>query len=234
MDFLLFVVPTLIVPSLHYPEARQIINDLIISIHYCLSWKITDSDLSFIETSIANFQAYLSRKVNAGHLERKCCTINIHYLGHIAYMICCLGPLPVFSCRSLERTIGQYKSKSLSKSLPGSSYQLILEKQSSSNLNHALAALGEGSVPDLMLLGKPDRSSVPPDPVSYDILHDATMQNFQRQGNHNIPFTHNFDFSYHRSIKLKGKVYRSLFFNPAGTTVNLGQSTVLFNTGSND
>jgi hypothetical protein len=50
MDFLLFVVPTLIVPSLDYSEAREIINNLIISIHYCLSWKITDSDLSFVET----------------------------------------------------------------------------------------------------------------------------------------------------------------------------------------
>ncbi|SAM09683.1 hypothetical protein [Absidia glauca] len=234
MDFLLFAVPTLIVPSLHHSDARQVINNLIKSIHLCLSWKLSSARISFIKTSIDNFQDYLAWNITAGHLNRKCCTINLHYLGHVSFIIQCLGPLPIFSCRSLERTIGHYKSKSLPKSSPGSSYQLILEKQSSSNINHALAALGEGSVPDLMLLGKPDRSSAPPDPVSYDILHDATMQYFQRQGNHNIPFTYNFDLSYHRSIKLKGKVYRSLFFNPAGTTVNLGQSTVLFTTGSND
>jgi hypothetical protein len=56
-------------------------------------------------------------------LNRKCCTINLHYLGHVSFMIQCLGPLPIFSCRSLERTIGHYKSKSLSKSSPGSSYR---------------------------------------------------------------------------------------------------------------
>jgi hypothetical protein len=106
--------------------------------------------------------------------------------------------------------------------------ELILRNQASSNITHALAALGEGSVPDLKLLGKPDRSSAPPDPVSYDTLLDAIIQYFERQGNYNIPFDNNFDLSYHRSIMLKGKVYRSLFFNPAGTNVNLGQSTVSY------
>jgi hypothetical protein len=112
--------------------------------------------------------------------------------------------------------------------------ELILEKQSSSNMTHALAVLGEGSVPDLMLLGKPDRSSAPPDPVSYDILHDSTIEYFERQGHGSNQITNDFEFSYHRSVQVKGKVYRSLFFKPADTTVNLGQSTVLFTTGPND
>jgi hypothetical protein len=50
MDFLLFAVPTLIVPSLLHSDAREVINNLIKSIHLCLSWKLSSSQISFIKT----------------------------------------------------------------------------------------------------------------------------------------------------------------------------------------
>jgi hypothetical protein len=49
MDFLLFVVPTHIIPSLHHPEAREKLKNLIISIHLCLRWELCESDIRFIE-----------------------------------------------------------------------------------------------------------------------------------------------------------------------------------------
>lgn len=46
-------------------------------------------------------------------------TINEHYLTHISYIMNHLGPLRYISARTLERTIGQAKSKIKSRSMPG-------------------------------------------------------------------------------------------------------------------
>jgi hypothetical protein len=49
MDFLLFVVPTLIIPSIEHSEAREKLNNLIISVHLCLSWEVSPLDVQFIK-----------------------------------------------------------------------------------------------------------------------------------------------------------------------------------------
>ncbi|SAL96241.1 hypothetical protein, partial, partial [Absidia glauca] len=98
MDFLLFVVPTLVIPSVHLSIAREKLNNLIISVHLCLSWELSPSDILFIKESISSFQAFLITHILQGTLSRRCFTINIHYLGHIVFMIGRLGPLPSYSC----------------------------------------------------------------------------------------------------------------------------------------
>jgi hypothetical protein len=77
----------------------------------------------FNDRSMSRFQTYLHRQILKKFLIRRCCTINIHYLGHIAYIIRQLGPMPSYSCRPLERTIGQFKNRPLSKQSPGTSYR---------------------------------------------------------------------------------------------------------------
>jgi hypothetical protein len=50
MNFLLFVVPTLISPSLYYSYTREIVNNLLIAMHLCLSWKVDQEDIVFIQS----------------------------------------------------------------------------------------------------------------------------------------------------------------------------------------
>ncbi|SAM00093.1 hypothetical protein [Absidia glauca] len=230
MDFLLFVVPTLIIPSLYHPKAREKLKNLIISIHLSLHWQLHASDVQFIESSIAAFQHFLYLQIQSNHLSRRCCTIDIHYLGHFHFIINCLGPLPVYSCRSLERTIGHYKHRKRSTSSPGSSYQMILESESSLNHRKALTELGKGALQDLRLLGKPDRSSAPPDPVSYDLLHTATLTYLHANlDNDDITITNN-DFAYHRCVIYKKHVHKSMYAVSQRTANNtsFGQATFLF------
>ncbi|SAM00074.1 hypothetical protein [Absidia glauca] len=130
------------------------LNNLIISVHLCLSWELSPSDILFIKESISSFQAFLITHILQGTLSRRCFTINIHYLGHIVFMIGRLGPLPSYSCRPLERTIGYYKGRKLSPSLPGSSLQMHLETESSLNHHLSLTDLGRTDVQEtLKLLG---------------------------------------------------------------------------------
>jgi hypothetical protein len=63
--------------------------------------------------------------MDSENLKRRSFTISVHYLGHIAYMIRRLGPVPSYSCRSLERTISHYKQRTLSTQLPGISYRKL-------------------------------------------------------------------------------------------------------------
>ncbi|SAM02685.1 hypothetical protein, partial, partial [Absidia glauca] len=50
INFVLFVVPTLLAPSLHYSNTREILNNLIIAMHLCLSWKVDQEDRIFIQS----------------------------------------------------------------------------------------------------------------------------------------------------------------------------------------
>ncbi|SAL99176.1 hypothetical protein, partial, partial [Absidia glauca] len=91
--------------------------------------------------SISRFQSFLYTQIQLENLLRNCFTSNIHYLGHIAMIIERLGPLQTYSCRQLERTIGHYKHRTISTTLPGSSFQRILKNESALNHVAALEAL---------------------------------------------------------------------------------------------
>ncbi|SAM08341.1 hypothetical protein [Absidia glauca] len=118
INFVLFVVPTLLAPSLYYDNTREILSNLIIAMHLCLSWKVDQEDRIFIKSSISRFQSFLYTQIQLENLLRNCFTSNIHYLGHIAMIIERLGPLQTYSCRQLERTIGHYKHRTISTTLP--------------------------------------------------------------------------------------------------------------------
>ncbi|SAM04410.1 hypothetical protein [Absidia glauca] len=233
MDFLLFVVPTLIIPSLHYPEAREKLKNLIISIHLCLRWELSTSDILFIQKSIDSFQEFLIERIQLETLNRRCFKINIHYLGHIAYMVQRLGPLPSYSCRPLERTIGYYKDRKLSPSLPGTSFQMHIETECS--LNHLLAqnVQGRNGVQQtIKFIGKPNQSDSPPDPVTYANLRKATGEHMERLGitfDSNTFITSSKDFYIHQSVQLKNDIYRSLFYlsSKRSNKASSGQPTVL-------
>jgi hypothetical protein len=53
----------------------------------------------------------------------RACPITTHYIGHIGYVVKMLGPLAAHSCKSMERTIGLFKKKNISPSLPGASFR---------------------------------------------------------------------------------------------------------------
>ncbi|CAO3593785.1 unnamed protein product [Absidia cylindrospora] len=122
LDFLLYVVPTLLIPKMNSTRssaahtAKEVLNNLIIACHLCIRWTVEKEDLEFIKTSIRSYQLFLNEQIyhplrRMRTMTVKSCAISIHHIGHISSIIEALGPLAAFSCRSLERTIGQYKRK---------------------------------------------------------------------------------------------------------------------------
>ncbi|KAI8098863.1 uncharacterized protein BX664DRAFT_254329, partial [Halteromyces radiatus] len=104
MDFLLFVVPTLILPHMLDKKAQEVMHDMLLACHLCLRWEIRPYDLSFIRRSMDRFQNCLNIAMTKKAIKRKVFTITMHYLGHIWYIVQHLGPMNVYSCRSMERT----------------------------------------------------------------------------------------------------------------------------------
>jgi hypothetical protein len=126
--------------------------------------------------------------------------ITTHYLGHIAYIINRLGPMPGYSCRSMERTIGLYKSKKLSHSLAGSSFREYLKKKkiahfcfnqppienliqirTAINYHVAIKELASNNNNNkIMFLGR-HHSTIPP-PITVSHLHAALTAYYERNG----------------------------------------------------
>ncbi|KAI8093610.1 uncharacterized protein BX664DRAFT_111023 [Halteromyces radiatus] len=113
MDFLLFVVPTLILSHILDKKAQEVTHDMLLACHLCLRWEVRPCDLSFIRRSMSGFQKLLITATREKTISRRVWRITIHYLGHIAYIIERVGPMNVYSCRSMGRTIGAYKKKSV-------------------------------------------------------------------------------------------------------------------------
>ncbi|SAL95625.1 hypothetical protein [Absidia glauca] len=167
--------------------------------------------------------------------------MNIHYLDHIAYIIRQLGPMPSYSCRPLERTIGQFKNMPLSRQSPATSYRKLsngvqvdgllllmsslvchtlhdaieLILQTELQINHVLAleALEENAVTDCVILkGQPVKSPEPPHPTTIDVLVFATNWYFRSLNtDSNITISSDDQMIYYKHVEYDGKIYRSIY-----------------------
>ncbi|SAM02741.1 hypothetical protein [Absidia glauca] len=223
INFVLFVVPTLLAPSLYYDNTREILNNLIIALHLCLSWKVDQEDRIFIKASISRFQSFLYTQIQSEKLLRNCCTANIHYLGHIAMMIERLVPLQTYSCRQLERTIGLQAQDHFNNAtwikFPALNHVAALE---------ALENAENDSPPDVLFKGKASTTTSPPEPVSMEVLQ-ATILNYCTQQGFSSPSG---PFSYFKTASIRNKIYRSLsYVSSRSEVVTFGRATVLLENG---
>jgi hypothetical protein len=107
-DFLLFVVPTLIIPNLRNQASAYAVNCLVQGISIAASWAVRSNELPMMSALFQAWHVFLKHQVDQKSLAMKVFTITQHYLTHIEFIIKKMGPLPAISCRSLERTIGSY------------------------------------------------------------------------------------------------------------------------------
>ncbi|KAI8328277.1 hypothetical protein BC941DRAFT_477052 [Chlamydoabsidia padenii] len=186
-------------------QDQKILLKLIQAMHICTRWKVRKSNLQFVRNATTSFQKLLYNEVADNHIQINCCTITIRYLGHVDYIMERLGPMPAYSCRSLERTIGHIKNKRLSPSLPGASLQRLVETESALNHMQTISNLTKnaGKIrPTVTFLGKHATNAI--------------------------------QTTYFRSMEMKGLHYRSLTYRSSSTKeASAGQATVLVSNGSN-
>ncbi|KAF7720912.1 hypothetical protein EC973_005780, partial [Apophysomyces ossiformis] len=130
LDFLLYVVPTIVVDSLELDETRFAVLKLILACQISLQWEITAADLSTVERNIREWQSFLLTHYSGGNrtLKLPVFTIMQHYLSHIANTLHNLGPLYSFLARCMERINGLYKKMIRSMAAPGQNASNLIEK----------------------------------------------------------------------------------------------------------
>lgn len=109
-DFLLYLVPTLIVPRLGTRDAQRAVLKLVRGCAISLKWDLSFDNLNEMDACFAEFFGFCNNKINQKQLSASVFKPVVHYLSHISYVCRNLGPLRVYSTRSQERAIGYFKN----------------------------------------------------------------------------------------------------------------------------
>ncbi|OAD71933.1 hypothetical protein PHYBLDRAFT_169846 [Phycomyces blakesleeanus NRRL 1555(-)] len=118
LDFLLYLVPTLVVP---YLPNRAVKTAL-------LSLTLTSELLDEMESYFKHWHSFLYKKVQNNTLSRSVFRPVQHYLVHIPYIIKQQGPLRCYSTHSMERVIGIFSKLIKSKSKGGRNASFLVEQ----------------------------------------------------------------------------------------------------------
>ncbi|OAD70942.1 hypothetical protein PHYBLDRAFT_171014 [Phycomyces blakesleeanus NRRL 1555(-)] len=125
MDFLLFIVPTMVINHLCFADAKQAVRDLVLACFIVQQWSITTSDIVAVE-AIGHWHSFLRCKISDGKLKSNIFVMNQHMLVHLGFMLWEMGPLQAYSCRPIEYTIGTYTSAIKSRKEPGKNMENVL------------------------------------------------------------------------------------------------------------
>ncbi|KAL9536890.1 hypothetical protein MBANPS3_012280 [Mucor bainieri] len=108
-DYFLQIVP-LFVPELESHEARIALLELTRGCSIALSWTVSTSDLVEMGSHFKTFFDFCNAQIATENLSKAVFTPMLHYLTHIADTIKIPGPMLIYSRRSLERSIGYFKT----------------------------------------------------------------------------------------------------------------------------
>ncbi|KAI8994858.1 hypothetical protein BDB01DRAFT_214359 [Pilobolus umbonatus] len=142
INFMLYIVPTLFVEALleQMEDAKQAgecdgaremavievcgaLKQLARICEITQQFNITNDEMIEMEGLVKSWYDVMLR-----HASPKVFTINQHLLSHLSLVIRVLGPLRLISSRPLERTVGQVKSRILSRSLAGKNSANVVAK----------------------------------------------------------------------------------------------------------
>ncbi|ORZ02744.1 hypothetical protein BCR43DRAFT_500737 [Syncephalastrum racemosum] len=141
IEFLLYTVPALVVPSIAQDaEAARATMCLVRFCQHALQYSIKASEVDEMHQDINDWSSYLYKLREAELINNLFFTVNHHYLHHIPDIIRMLGPLRMYSARSMERTIGEYKRKIKSSTNPGADAANILKAHAQSRHEHTVAS----------------------------------------------------------------------------------------------
>ncbi|OAD68523.1 hypothetical protein PHYBLDRAFT_172950 [Phycomyces blakesleeanus NRRL 1555(-)] len=107
LDFLLYIVPTLVVPFLSNRAVKTAVLSLVKGCALALQWTLTSELLDEMDVVFRPVQ---------------------HYLMHIPFIVKQLGPLRCYSTRSMERVIGVFSKLIKSKCKGGRNASFLVER----------------------------------------------------------------------------------------------------------
>jgi hypothetical protein len=107
----MYVVPCSIVPLIRSARDKSVLIDLVHACQLCLATSISINNLAFINQALKQWLEYLTEEAKSKRVSDSVLTPNSHYLSHIRFIIERIGPLVVFSARSMERAIRKFKSR---------------------------------------------------------------------------------------------------------------------------
>ncbi|KAI9327116.1 hypothetical protein BD770DRAFT_334516 [Pilaira anomala] len=125
LDFLLYVVPTLIVPLFTKVEVRRALLFLVRGCAIGLQWETNESLIQEMEK-----HDFLDQEVRKVNISLSVFRPNNHYLTHVGYIIRKAGSMRAYSARSMERTIGRYSKLIKSRVLAGKNAGNLVERLS--------------------------------------------------------------------------------------------------------
>ncbi|OAD70093.1 hypothetical protein PHYBLDRAFT_148655 [Phycomyces blakesleeanus NRRL 1555(-)] len=126
MDFLLFIVPTVVIDHLYFADAKQTVRDLVLACSIVQQWSITASNIVAVEQAIGRWHSFLRCKISDGKLKSNIFVMNQHMLVHLGFMLREMGPLRAYSCHLIERMISAYTSVIKSRKEPGKNMENVL------------------------------------------------------------------------------------------------------------
>ncbi|KAI8639509.1 hypothetical protein BD408DRAFT_349757 [Parasitella parasitica] len=139
LDFLLYFVPTIVVPFIRNPPAQKAILSLIKGCALALQWELTDEKYLILFSHFKRWHTYLSKQVDEHNVSRSVFRPVMRYLTHIPLVVRRLGPLRAYSTRSMERSIGVFSKLIKSKRDGGKNASNLIERLAVHNfVDHTL------------------------------------------------------------------------------------------------
>ncbi|OAD70453.1 hypothetical protein PHYBLDRAFT_70627 [Phycomyces blakesleeanus NRRL 1555(-)] len=136
IDFLLFVVPTIVVDHFVFDRTKAAVMKLVTACRISQQWRITAANIQETEEAIGRWHAFLRCEIEEKRLKPTVFVMNQHMLVHLGYMMREMSPLRACSCRPIERTIGVYSAAIKSRKKPGKNMENLLLRKAA--INHCL------------------------------------------------------------------------------------------------
>ncbi|OAD75362.1 C2H2-type zinc finger transcription factor [Phycomyces blakesleeanus NRRL 1555(-)] len=128
LDFLLYLVPTLVMPYLPNRAVKTALLSLVKGCALTLQWMLTSELLDEMESYFKYWHSFLYQQVQNNTLSRSVFRPVQHYLVRIPYIIKQQGPLRCYSTCSMERVIGDFSKLIKSKSKGGQNASFLVER----------------------------------------------------------------------------------------------------------
>ncbi|KAG1442969.1 hypothetical protein G6F56_010846 [Rhizopus delemar] len=103
------MLPTVFIPCITHQRTRQALVQLLTALKLASQHCISFEDLAIITKNLKSWNEFLLAEIKAKGLTNAIFKPVMHYISHIPLMIQRLGPLYLYSTRSLERSIGIMK-----------------------------------------------------------------------------------------------------------------------------
>ncbi|OAD71971.1 hypothetical protein PHYBLDRAFT_146954 [Phycomyces blakesleeanus NRRL 1555(-)] len=108
IDFLLFVVPMIVINHFVFDHTKAAVMNLVTAYRIAQQWRTTAANIQEAEEAIGHWHAFLCCEIEEKRLKPTVFVMNQHMLVHLGYMMWEIGSLWAYSCRPTKRTIGVY------------------------------------------------------------------------------------------------------------------------------